>query len=67
MCANPGVEKERAVFGEKDSGREEAGHCSLSPSTQPLRLVPLPESFHPCAPCELQVPGGAPVTVLTPF
>lgn len=31
MCANPGVEKDRAVFGERDLGREETSSCSCLP------------------------------------
>lgn len=30
MCANPGLEKDRAVFGGRGSGRAETSHFSVS-------------------------------------
>lgn len=53
MCANPVVEKDRAVFREKDSGRErKLASLPLSPSTKALLLAPLPRmlSPHPVTP-----------------
>lgn len=40
MCANPVVEEDRAVFREKDSGREKTSHHPPSPSTKTLPLFP---------------------------
>lgn len=63
MCANPGVGKDRAVFGERDSGREETSLCSSvslrqnSPAGSPPQSRP---SQHPLgAPGPGQCPGDS--------
>ena len=68
MCANPVVEEDRAVFREKDSGRErKLATAPLSRSTKALMLAPLPKTLHPHTPCDPSSLGAAPDTVLDPL
>lgn len=50
MCANPGVGKDRAVFGERDSGREETSHCSCLPPPELSCWLPSPTPSIPAPP-----------------
>lgn len=67
MCANPVVEEDRAVFREKDPGRErKLAIAPLPRSTKALLLAPLPKTLHPHTPCDPSSLGAAPETVLDP-
>lgn len=53
MCADPAVEKDRAVFEERDPGRGELATVFLSPSTKTPPLTPL----RPLTPWDSELPG----------
>lgn len=63
MCANPAVEKDRAVFKERDSGRERTGHGVSVALHQDSPADPPSILSSPGTPSSL---GTAPETVLTP-